>query len=80
MLLRSAKDQLAAYKEQITTLKKKFEEVEKAKAQADKAKEEAEKARDEAEQHGYDVGVAKTEDTLRAEAPGCATILRPSVG
>ena len=31
----------------------------------DKAK--AEKERDEAEQHGYDVGVAETEDTLRAE-------------
>ena len=33
----------------------------------DKAK--AEKERDEAEQHGYDVGVAETEDTLRAEVP-----------
>ena len=30
---------------------------------------EAEKARDEAEQHGYDVGVAETEDALRAEVP-----------
>ena len=28
---------------------------------------EVEKAWDEAEQHGYDVGVAKTEDALRAE-------------
>ena len=27
---------------------------------------EPEKARDEAEQYGYDVGVAKTEDTLQA--------------
>ena len=33
----------------------------------DKAK--AEKERDEAEQHGYDVSVAKTKDTLRAEVP-----------
>ena len=33
----------------------------------DKAK--AEKERDKAEQHGYDVGVAETEDVLRAEVP-----------
>ena len=36
-------------------------------AEEDKAK--AEKERDEAEQHGYDVGVVETEDTLRAEVP-----------
>ena len=30
---------------------------------------EAKKARDEAEQHGYDVGVAETEDALRAKVP-----------
>ena len=30
---------------------------------------EAKKARDEAEQHGYDVGTAETEETLRAEVP-----------
>ena len=36
-------------------------------AKEDKAK--AKKERDEAEQHGYDVGVAETEDTLRAEVP-----------
>ena len=34
----------------------------------------AEKARDEAGQHGYDVGVAETEDALRAEVPAvCRT-------
>ena len=36
-------------------------------AEEDKAK--VEKERDEAEQHGYDVGVAETEDALRAEVP-----------
>ena len=36
-------------------------------AEEDKAK--VEKERDEAEQHGYDVGVAETEDTLQAEVP-----------
>ena len=34
-------------------------------AEEDKAK--AEKERDEVEQHGYDIGVAKTKDTLRAK-------------
>ena len=34
----------------------------------------AEKARDEVEQHGYDVGVAGTEDALEAEVPAmCQT-------
>ena len=37
--------------------------------QAEEDKTRAEKERDEAEQHGYDVGVAETEDTLRAEVP-----------
>ena len=36
-------------------------------AEEDKAK--AKKERDEAEQHSYDVSVAETEDTLRAEVP-----------
>ena len=34
----------------------------------------AEKARDEVEQHGYNVGVAETEDALGAEVPAmCRT-------
>ena len=36
-------------------------------AEEDKAK--VEKERDEAEQHGYDIGVAETEDALKAEVP-----------
>ena len=48
-------------------MKKKLEEVEKAKALAEKAKEEIKKTKEETEQHGYDVGVAKTEDALRFE-------------
>ena len=69
LLLRSAKEQLTSSKTQVAALKKKLEEVEKAKALAERAKYEAEDARDEAEQHGYDVGVAETKDTLRAEVP-----------
>ena len=38
-------------------------------AEAEKAKIEAEKARDEAKQHDYNVGVAETKDTLRAQLP-----------
>ena len=75
-LLHDAKEQLASSKEQIAALWKKLEEVQKLKDQAErlkneakKAKMKAEKARDEAEQNGYDVGVAETEETLRAEVP-----------
>ena len=43
-------------------------------AEVEKAKIKAEKARDKVEQHGYDVDVAKTEDTLRAKVPAiCRT-------
>ena len=80
-LLREAKDQLASSKEEIATLKKKLEEAqklkdhveklraeaEKVKVEVEKAKVEVKKARDEAEQHGYDVGIAETEDTLWAQ-------------
>ena len=47
--------------------------------QAEEDKGKAEKERDEAEQHGYDVGVAETEDALRAESPRCVapTVPRP---
>ena len=38
-------------------------------AKVEKVNVEAKKARDEIEQHGYDVGIAETEDTLRAEVP-----------
>ena len=43
--------------------------AEKARLQAEEDKLKAEKERDEVEQHGYDVGVAETEDALRAEGP-----------
>ena len=43
--------------------------TEKARLQAEEDKTKAKKERDEAEQHGYDVGVAETEDALRAEVP-----------
>ena len=75
-LTNEAKEQLAASKEQVATLKQQLEEAkkfkdqaEKAKMQAEEDKAKAEKERDEAEQHGYDVGVAETEDTLQAEVP-----------
>ena len=75
-LAHEANDQLAAFKEQLAALKKQLEEAQRLRDQAEKAKVEAEKARaqaererDEAEQHGYDVGVAETEDAQRAEVP-----------
>ena len=70
------KGQLVAAKEQVAALKQQLEEAnklkdlaKKAKLQAEEDKVKAEKERDEAEQHGYDVGVAETEDALQAEVP-----------
>ena len=58
--LRQFKDQLSTTKGQIADLKKKLKE--------------AKKAKDQVEQDGYDVGVAKTEEALRAEVAGvCRT-------
>ena len=55
---------------------KQLEEAQRLKDQAEKSREEAEKAKVEvkqatnmAEQKGYDLGVAETEETLRAEVP-----------
>ena len=71
---REANDQLTAFTEQLAALKKQLKEAqrlrdqaEKAKVEEEKAKAKAERERDEAEQHGYDVGVAETEDALRAK-------------
>ena len=73
-LANEVKGQLVAVKEQMVALKQQLEEAnrlkdlaEKAKLQAEEDKVKAEKERDEAEQHGYDVGVAETEDAFRAE-------------
>lgn len=79
--MRKGKDQLASSQEQLAALKKILEKAQKLKghaeklrAEVEKAKVKAEKARDEAKQHGYDVGVAKTKDTLRAQVPSvCRT-------
>ena len=74
--LREANEKLNVVREQMTALKKQLEETqrlkdqaEKSKVEAEKARVEAEKAMDEAEQKGYDLGVAETEETLRAEVP-----------
>ena len=80
-LTNEAKEQLAASKEQVAALKQQLEAANKLKAQAQKAKMQAEedkvkaeKERDEAKQHGYDVGVAETEDALRAEVPAVCCV------
>ena len=58
---------MAALKQQLEAANKLKDQAEKARIQAKEDKVKAEKERDEAEQHGYDVGVAETEDALRAE-------------
>ena len=60
---------MATLRKQLEKAQRLKDQVEKAKVKAEKAKIEAEKARDEAEQHGYDIGVADIEDTLREEVP-----------
>ena len=65
----AAKDQVAALKQQLEGVNKLKDLAGKAKLQAEEDKVKVEKERDEAEQHGYDVGVAETEDALRAEVP-----------
>ena len=65
----SSKEQLATLRKQLEGAQRLKDKVEKAKAEMEKAKAEAEKENNEAEQHDYDVSVAKTKDTLRAEVP-----------
>ena len=60
---------MAALKQQLEEANKLMDLAEKVKLQAEEDKVKAEKERDEAGQHGYDVGVAETEDALRAEVP-----------
>ena len=65
----TTKEQVAALRQQMKEANKLKDLAEKARLQAEEDKLKAEKERDEAEQHGYDVGVAETEDALRAEVP-----------
>ena len=60
---------MVALKQQLEEANKLKDQAEKAKMQAEEDKVRDEKERDEAEQHGYDVGVAETEDALRVEVP-----------
>ena len=60
----AAKEQIAALKQQLKEANKLKDLAEKVKLQAEEDKVKAEKERDEAEQHGYDVGIAETEDGL----------------
>ena len=57
---------MAVLKQQLEEANKLKDQAEKAKMQAEEDKVKVEKERDEAEQHGYDVGVAETEDALQA--------------
>ena len=63
----AAKEQVAALKQQLEEANKLKDLAQKAKLQAKEDKVKAEKERDKAEQHGYDVGVAETDDALRAK-------------
>ena len=56
-------------KKQLEETQRLRDQAEKAKVEVEKAKAKVEREKDEVEQHGYDVGVAKTENALRAEVP-----------
>ena len=60
---------MTALNPQLEEAKKLKDQAEKAKMQAEEDKVRDEKERDEAEKHGYDVGIAETEDALRVEVP-----------
>ena len=60
---------MAALRAQLEEAQRLKDQTEKAKVEAEKAKAEAEKEKEKAEQHGYDVGIAETEDTLQAKVP-----------
>ena len=72
--MNAAREQMAALKKQLEETQRLKDQAERSKAEAEKARVEAEKERDEAEQKGYDLGVAETEETLRAEIPAVCRI------
>ena len=65
----SSKEQIAAFQRRLVAVQKLKEQAEKSKKETEKAKKEAEVARGEDEQHGYNVRVAETEESLRAKVP-----------
>ena len=65
---------MAALKKQLEEAQRLKDQAEMSKAEAEKARIKAEKARDEAKQKGYDLGVAETEETLKAEVPAMCRI------
>ena len=65
---------MAALKKQLEETQRLKDQAEKSKVEAEMARVEAEKAKDKAEQKGYDLGVAETKETLRAEVPAVCRI------
>ena len=65
--LKAVREQVAAFKKHLEETQKLREQVEKSREEAKRAKAEAEQATNEAEQKGYEIRVAETEETLRAE-------------
>ena len=65
--LKKAREQVLALMKHSEETQKLREQVEKSREEAEKAKTEAERAMNEAKQKGYEVGIAETEEALRAE-------------
>ena len=87
-------EQLQIAKEQILDLKKKLTEAKRAKNVAEWARDEAQRAKEEAmfarmkaecskekaEEKAYNLGVAETQATLKAQVPGYASSTVPRFG
>ena len=67
--IKGCQDQMAALKKQLEEVQKLKDQAEKSREEAEKAKAEAKQATNDAEQKGYDLGVAETEENLKAEVP-----------
>ena len=67
--LKKAREQIVALRKHLEETQKLREQAEKSKEEVEKAKTEAEQAMNEAEQRGYEVGIAETEEALRAVVP-----------
>ncbi|XP_050278148.1 uncharacterized protein LOC126719660 [Quercus robur] len=79
--LREANAELKKAQEQVLVLKKHSKETQKVRERAEKSREEAEKAKieaeramNEAEQRSYEVGIAESEEALKAEVPAMCRI------
>ena len=72
--LKKAREQVLAFRKHLEETQKLRERAKKSREQAEKAKIKAEQAMNKAEQRGYEIGIAETEEALRAEVSAVCRI------